>query len=59
MDFHVVKMTVTHFVMHFTHDSRHFGVYCRKLKKMLRENYFENVVSEINKKKVKSPQNYF
>jgi hypothetical protein len=28
-------------------------------KKLLRENCFENVVSEVNKKWFKSPQNYF
>ena len=33
MDFHGVKMAVTHFVTHFTHVSRHFGVYCRKQNK--------------------------
>ena len=59
LDFHGVKMAVTHFVMHFTHDSRHFGVYCRKQKKLLRENCFKNVVSEVNEKWFKSPQNYF
>ena len=26
-------MAVTHFVTHFTHVSRHFGVYCRKQNK--------------------------
>ena len=52
-------MAVTHFVPHFTHVSRHFGVYCRKQKKLVRENCFENVVSEVNKKWFKSPQNYF
>ena len=43
-------MAVTHFVTHFTHVSRHFGGYCRKKTKILRENCFENVVSEINGK---------
>ena len=27
-----VKMAVTHFVTHFTHVSRHFGVYCKNNK---------------------------
>ena len=49
-----------HFVTHFIHVSRHFGVYCKKNKqKILRENCFEIVVSEVNKKWFKSPQNYF
>ena len=52
-------MAVTHFVTHFTHVSRHFGVKCRKQKKMFREKCFENVVSYVNKKLLKSPQNYF
>ena len=32
LNFHGVKMAVTHFVTHFTHVSRHLGVYCRKQK---------------------------
>ena len=50
-----------HFVKHFTHVSRHFRVYCRKQKqkKVFRENCFEKVVSDVNKKWFKSPQNYF
>ena len=43
-----VKMAVMHFVTHFTHVSRHFGVYCKK--KLFMENCFENVVSDVNKK---------
>ena len=39
--------------------SRHFGVYCRKQKKLLMENCFENMVSEVNKKWFKIPQTYF
>ena len=54
-----VKMAVTHFVRHFTHVSRHFGVHCRKQKKLFRKNCFENVVSGVNNKWFKSPQNYF
>ena len=33
MDFHGVKMAVTHFVTQFTHVSRHFGVCSRKQNK--------------------------
>ena len=43
-------MAVTHFVTQFKPVSRHFGVYSRKQKKFGRENYFENVVSDLQKK---------
>ena len=43
-------MAVTHFVTQFTHISRHFGVYSRKQKKMVRANCFESVVSDLKKK---------
>ena len=36
-----VKMAATHFVMQFTHVSRHFGDYSRKQKLRFRENCFE------------------
>ena len=48
MDWHGVKMAVTHFVMQFTHVSRHFWVYSRE-KKMFRENCFENEGSDLTK----------
>ena len=35
LDFHGVKMAIAHFVMQFTHVSRHFGVYSRKQKNSL------------------------
>ena len=35
MDFHGVKMAVTHFVTQVTHVSRHYGVYNKKQKKWL------------------------
>ena len=51
-------MAVTHFVTNSTHVFRHFGVYCRKQKKLLRENCFENVVSEVDQKlKTKNNEN--
>ena len=50
MDFHGVKMAVTHFVTQFTHVSRHFGVYSRKQKNIFRENCFENIVSDLKNK---------
>ena len=52
------KKAVTHFVTQFTHVSKYFGVYSRKLKKIFRENCFENLVSDL-KKNVLCPQNYF
>ena len=49
-----VKMAVTHFVTHFTHVSRHSGIYCRKQqKKLFRENCFKNEVSNVNKNGLK------
>ena len=46
-------MAVTHFVTHFTHVSRHFGVYSRKQQKRFKENCFENKVSDVNKNGLK------
>ena len=48
-------MAVTHFVTQFTYVSRHVGVYCRKQKKLFRENWFENVVSDLKKKWLMCP----
>ena len=42
-------MTVTHFVTQVTHVSIHFGVNKRRRKKS-RENFSENVVSDLTKK---------
>ena len=42
-------MAVTHFVTQFTHVSRNFEVYSRKRKKLLRENCFANMVSDLKK----------
>ena len=50
-------MAVTHFVTQFTHVCRHFEAYCRKQKQNLRENCFENVVSEIYQENLFCPQN--
>ena len=36
------KMSITHFVTQFSHVSRHFGVYNRKQKKIVRESCFKN-----------------
>ena len=46
MDFHWVKMAVTHFVTQFTHVSRHFGLYNRKQNKK----YLGKMWSQICKK---------
>ena len=49
LDFHGVKKVVTHFVTQFTHVPKHFGVYGRKPKKIVRENCFKNQVSDLKK----------
>ena len=42
--------SATHFVTQFTHVSKQFGVYRRKQEeKKIRENCFENVVSDLKK----------
>ena len=43
-------LAVTHFVMKYTHVSRHFGVYNRIRNFCFGENCFENVFSEIYNK---------
>ena len=49
MDFHGVKMAVTHFVTQFTHVVRHLEFRVENKKKLFRENCFENVVSDVKK----------
>ena len=50
MDFHRVNLGIAHFVTHFTHVPRHFGVSVKNKKKLFRENWFENVASDVKKK---------
>ena len=58
LDFHGVKMGVTHFVTQFAYVSKHFEVYSRT-KKLFKENCFQ-VWSRIWEKKwFMCPQNYF
>ena len=44
-------LAVTHFVTQFTHVFRHPRVKSRKQKKFFRENCFDNVVSDLWKRK--------
>ena len=59
LDFHGVNMGFTHFVTQVTHVSRHFEAYSRKRRKKSRENWFENVVSDLPTNQPMCPQNYF
>ena len=48
-----VKRAVTHFVTHFTHVSRHFGVYCTKQKKYLEKTGLKMLSQMLTKNGVK------
>ena len=51
LDFHGVKMVVTHFVTQFTHVSIHFGVNCRNKIKLFRGNcLFEEKMADVSPK---------
>ena len=53
LDFHGVKIAVTHFVTHFTHVYRHFAVYCRKQKNCLGKTVFKMWSQKLTKNSLK------
>ena len=57
MDFNGVDLAITHFVTQFTYVSRHFRAWNRKEEKQIRDNCFENGVSEILKNDLFYPYN--